>query len=66
MLRDVRISKNLSQGKLAEMAGVAQSTIHYLESENKNPSLEIARKLSKVLDMSVDVLFPEIEKQEEG
>ena len=48
---------NFSQQQLAEMVGCSRQTIISIESGNKNPSVEIALKISHALSTSVDTLF---------
>ena len=48
---------DLSQQQLAEMVGCSRQTIISIESGCKNPSVEIALKLSLALNISVNDLF---------
>lgn len=57
-VRKTRKKSGLSQDKLARKAGVAYNTIVKIESgENKNPTIETLRSISKALDVSVDELI---------
>lgn len=56
-VRDVRTELKLSQAKLAEAVGVTRQTIIALEQERYAPSLELAFRLSHILDTSIDELF---------
>jgi putative transcriptional regulator len=47
----------LSQQQLAEMVGCSRQTIISIESGCKNPSVEIALKLSLALNIPVNDLF---------
>lgn len=57
-LKEVR-QKNgdLSQQQLAELVGCSRQTIIAIETGCKNPSVEIALKLSYALNTPVDQLF---------
>jgi len=48
---------DLSQLQLAEMVGCSRQTIISIESGCKNPSVEIALKLSYALNIPVNELF---------
>ncbi|HXH75621.1 MAG TPA: helix-turn-helix transcriptional regulator [Bacteriovoracaceae bacterium] len=48
---------DISQQQLAEMVGCSRQTIISIESGCKNPSVEIALKLSLALKTPVDELF---------
>ncbi len=56
-IKKLRESKKMSQGKLARVSGVAQSTISYIESGQKNPSIATVLKLAKALDIDVNALI---------
>lgn len=56
-VQKVRWEKNWSQGQLARISKVSQSTICDIENGNRIPNLETALKLSKALSQSVDSLF---------
>jgi putative transcriptional regulator len=48
---------DLSQQQLAEVVGCSRQTIHSIESGCKNPSVEIALKISLALNTPVNELF---------
>lgn len=52
-IRRLRQKKNLSQSELAQKAGVAQSTLSYLESGKKMPQFDTLSALCKGLGVSV-------------
>ena len=54
---EVRTKQKLTQQELAELVGVSRQTIIALEKGSYNPSLELALKLSKVLDENVENIF---------
>jgi putative transcriptional regulator len=48
---------DISQQQLAEMIGCSRQTIHAIESGCKNPSVEIALKISHALGSPMDEIF---------
>jgi SOS-response transcriptional repressor LexA len=66
-LRRIRKDKGLTQEKLAELADVTQNSISAYEMNKANMSLEVARKISNVLGVSLDGLVGiGINKPKEG
>jgi SOS-response transcriptional repressor LexA len=55
-LRRIRKDRGLTQEKLAELAEVTQNSISAYEMNKANMSLDVARKISKVLGVSLDGL----------
>ena len=66
-LSEIRWRKGWSQAALARRSGVAKTTICEIENGNiSNPSVEIAYKLSKALNVDVwEIFYMEQEKREE-
>jgi len=56
-LRRFRKELGLRQEDLASLADVTRQTIIAIESERYNPSLELAMKLSKILNKSIEEIF---------
>jgi putative transcriptional regulator len=57
-LKLARVSKgDLTQQELADRVGCSRQTIHSIESGKFVPSVELALKLSRVLEMSVEEIF---------
>lgn len=54
-----RKQKGLSQGEIAELAGIPRTTWTHMESGSANPSLETLIKVTKVLHVSLDELVSE-------
>lgn len=52
-----RIKKGFTQQKLADAVGCKIRHIASLESGEKNPSLELAKKIAEVLGSTIDELF---------
>lgn len=56
-IKKFRNSKNMSQQALAKASGVAQSTIWYIESGQKNPSITTAIKIADALGVDLETLI---------
>jgi len=56
-IKKARNYKNLTQEKLAELIGVTTEHVQQLESERRNPSVELLLTIAYTLDMSVDALL---------
>lgn len=52
-----RKQRGYTQAELAKRANVSQSTIAQIESNDKDPSVETLKKLSKALDVHIAILF---------
>lgn len=55
-LKDARLSANLTQQEVADKIGVSQCMYSYYEKDFKKPTLTVAGRLAKVLNISVDYL----------
>jgi len=62
-LAKYRKQKGLSQTQLAKLIGVAQSTIAMIETGKIMPSLRTALRLSRILGVPVEELFPVEDKE---
>lgn len=56
-IKTYRTIKGLTQEDLANRVGVRRETIMRLENAKYNPSLELAVKISKELDTTIEELF---------
>jgi len=56
-IKEYRTKHNLTQEKLAEMAGVRRETIIFLEQGKYNPSLKLAYNVAKVLQANIEEIF---------
>ena len=54
---EARQSRNLTQKELATRTGINQADISKLENGNRNPSLNMLKKLAAGLDMSLKIEF---------
>jgi putative transcriptional regulator len=56
-LRDLRTSRQWSQGELAEQLGVSRQTINAIETEKYDPSLPLAFKVAKLFRKPIEEIF---------
>ncbi len=64
-LRQFREKKGLSQAELGNRVGLKQTTISQYENGSRTPTLAMAKKLSDVLEISLDDFFCSILFQNE-
>ena len=57
MIRKCRTEKGLTQKKLGELCGIADSNIRKYESGNQNPKIETLQKIADALDIPVKRLL---------
>ena len=63
-IKEFRKKKKLRQEDLAEELSVTRQTIIAVENDKYNPSLELAMKMAKFLETTVEELF-ELEEENE-
>ena len=56
-IEQARDAKGLSRGELADLVGVHYQTMGYLERGEYNPSLELALKIARALEVSLEEIF---------
>lgn len=56
-IRELRKQLGLRQEDIATALGVTRQTINAVENEKYSPTLELAMKLAKLLNTTVDELF---------
>lgn len=56
-MRKARLEKNMSQGDLAKVVGVARQTINMVESGEYNPTLSLCIKICVALGYTLNDLF---------
>lgn len=56
-VREIRLEKKLSQGKLAKILGVHPTYISGIERGLRNPSLITLEKVAKALNVKIDELI---------
>ncbi|UYP44281.1 hypothetical protein NEF87_000566 [Candidatus Lokiarchaeum ossiferum] len=56
-VEQLRTQSGMTQEKLAEMAGVAETTIKYLEDGEYVPSLTLALRIAQIFKVSIEQIF---------
>ena len=56
-LEEIRKKSNYTQEELADKLGVSRQTINSLENGKHNPSIQLAFKLAKFFNLSIEALF---------
>lgn len=56
-IKELRDSKSLTQADLAKLLDVSPSTVGMWEQNRRTPDIDILKKLSDILDVSVDYLL---------
>lgn len=56
-IRDRRRELGLSQKELAERCGVSRQTVNAIENDKYDPTLSLAFRLAKELQLTVNELF---------
>ena len=56
-IEQARGALGLSRGELADLVGVHYQTMGYLERGEYNPSLELALKIARVLEVPLEEIF---------
>ena len=54
---EIRKKSNYTQEELADKLGVSRQTINSLENGKYNPSIQLAFKLAKFFNLSIESLF---------
>lgn len=63
-IRKIRLSKDISQEKFANMCDLHRTYISDIELGKRNVSLENIGKMANALDVSISKLFQEVESDE--
>lgn len=56
-IKELRMNRGISQKKLADAIGVAQSSVNYWEKGQRTPSVDAAQKLADYFNVSLDELY---------
>ena len=56
-IRVLRAVRNISQEQLAQELGVTRQTIHAVETGKYNPSLDLAFKMARFFEKSIEEIF---------
>jgi putative transcriptional regulator len=65
-LRVIRAERNWSQADLAERLGVSRQTINAIETEKYDPSLPLAFKIARLVNMKIEDIFTLDEDDSDG
>ena len=65
-LRQVRTIAQISQEKLADLAGLHRTYISSVERGGRNVTIETVEKLAKALNVSMAELMPDFDKLKKG
>lgn len=57
LVRKIRISKGITQTKLAKMANISRPYLSDIEKGDSNPSAQIAISIARSLDTTVENIF---------
>ncbi|MBR3293017.1 MAG: helix-turn-helix transcriptional regulator [Oscillospiraceae bacterium] len=57
IIKELRKARNLTQDDLAKELNVSRQTINAIENEKYNPTLELALRLARFLEIAVEELF---------
>ncbi len=63
-IKQIRVEKGIKQIQMAEDLQVTRQTMNAIENNKYNPSLELALKIVRYFNMSIDEIF--ILKEEEN
>jgi transcriptional regulator with XRE-family HTH domain len=58
-LRSIREIKGYSEKKVANLVGISQPMYHCIETGEKNPRVQTAQRIAKVLGFDWQLFFPE-------
>lgn len=61
-VRKIRLAKDISQEKFADMCDLHRTYISDVELGKRNVSLENIRRMANALDMNISELFQEVER----
>lgn len=56
-IKELRKSKGMRQEDLAKELGVSRQTINAIENDKYNPTLELAMRLARYLNTTVENIF---------
>lgn len=56
-ITDLRAARGMSQAELGQHVGVTRQTVNAIEGGKYSPSLEVAFKIARTLDVPLDNVF---------
>lgn len=60
-LKQIRYTKEMTQAKVAEAAGIERASYTMIETGARRPSVEVAKRIAKVLDFDWTLFYEEQE-----
>lgn len=63
-IRNIRLSKQISQEKFADMCGLHRTYVSDIELGKRNVSLENIEKMADALEIKISDLFRKVEENE--
>ena len=60
-LKEIRLARNVSQNALAEEVGITRRTLNRYEKSEFWPSVDVALRLARILDVTVQDIWSEEE-----
>ena len=57
-IRIERLKKKLSQERLAEMSGITQKYLNFIEKAKVNPTIAIVINICKNLEIDLNTIYP--------
>ena len=61
-LRELRTTREWSQGDLADKLGVSRQTVNAIETERYDPSLPLAFKVARLFKLPIEEIFEDDDK----
>lgn len=58
-IKQLRLKRGILQEELARKSGITQSMLSQVEKGTKNPSLQVAYEISKILECNIENLLEE-------
>lgn len=56
-LKEIRINQDINQSEMAKFCKVSRQTIHSIEVSKYTPSVELALRIAKTLNLAVEDIF---------
>jgi transcriptional regulator with XRE-family HTH domain len=63
LVRAYRLERNISQERLAELAGIHPTHVGLIERGKRNPTLVVAQKIANALGLELSALVKEAEQK---
>ena len=66
ILRQERLKRGVSMTRLAEMAGLSQQMVSYIERGMRNPTLDVLLRISGALEVRLDTIIEKAHRTAAG